>query len=95
MKYPHWHNPEERLEMKQALTEQAYNNILEDPDRIEKYIEENADVIQDILYRHNAYKLVRDDIETEGILMLIGAELVSHVLLGLENMAEEDAEEQL
>ena len=95
-KYPQWHTEEQRQELRESMIEQAFNNIVEDPDRIEKYIKANADVIQDILFRHGAYKHRRIN-QTEMFEMCakIGAEIASNVLLGIEDMAEEDVEHQI
>ena len=95
MKYPRT-NPEARQDLKDAMCEQAINNIYEDADRIEKIIEENADLIQDVLFKEGGYSnSAKTEDEFKTICFRVGGAILGLVLNKIELLAEEDVEEAM
>ena len=90
-KFPYT-NPEARQEMIDSMKEQALNNIYEDPDRIEKLIEENSDIIQDMLFHAGVYKNDGNNIRNN---YLGGRMVVDLILRKIDYLADEDVEHQI
>jgi len=102
MKYPRT-NPEARQDLKDSMMEQAINNIEDDADRIEKIIEENSDLIQDLRFKYKeSYKnmsrfIVGEARVRQDSLLLADFGLAIYELIDSKILllAEEDVEEAM
>ena len=88
-------NPEARQEMKDAMKEQALNNIYEDADRIEKIIEENSDIIQDIFYCFNESLKFEHKPTRSYAISIAGERLIQLIERKIDYLADEDVEHQI
>ena len=96
MRYPAWHNQEDFQNLKEAMTEQARNNIILDGDRREALIVENADIINDIWlnFHLQSVKTVLDS-DREGLFTELGMQIAELMDRKIDYLAEADVEDQL
>ena len=96
MRYPAWHNQEELQDRKEAMEEQARNNIILDGDRREALIEENADILNDIWLKFHimSNKAVLTP-EREECFKWLGMQVAELMDRKIDDLADEDVEHQL
>ena len=94
--YPAWTNAEDFQNLKDAMVEQAFNNIVsDDPVRAENQIAEDSDIVFDYWCKFNQKSKKCLPNEAEALYAELGMKVAELIDRRIGDMADKDADEAL